>query len=306
MKNLSVQELADELGVSRQLIYYHAKKIKEGEKVYDETNRLVFTPEQQLKLQSFMTLEDDDAEESNDSKESKDVLQDEKTEKESLGSAEATAVVKEVTVQIDHPEQLSFTMDSKDELKEETDEKETPKEEVDETSNESEDEESDHTKSDEEENLVKEQDDEEKKTSEPEMNENVTDFIRTYVRKYMDQDDDPAQTMEQYFKVLEQQLYEKDLHIDRLAKLLDQQQQLLLVEQQKNIQLRLEYSNMSHTQESKEIHNRKINDSQGEKETSSNSPSTTQSETTASSQTNTNEPSPINSKPPKKWWQFWK
>ena len=306
MKNLSVQELADELGVSRQLIYYHAKKIKEGEKVYDETNRLVFTPEQQLKLQSFMTLEDDDAEESNGSKESKDVLQDEKTEKESLGSAEATAVVKEVTVQIDHPEQLSFTMDSKDELKEETDEKETSKEELDETSNASEDEESDHTKSDEEEKLVKEQDDEEKKTSEPEMNENVTDFIRTYVRKYMDQDDDPAQTMEQYFKVLEQQLYEKDLHIDRLAKLLDQQQQLLLVEQQKNIQLRLEYSNMSHTQESKEIHNKKINDSQGEKETSSNSPSTTQSETTASSQTNTNEPSPINSKPPKKWWQFWK
>ncbi|PMB84726.1 HTH domain-containing protein [Dolosicoccus paucivorans] len=313
MKNLSVQELADELGVSRQLIYYHAKKIKEDEKVYDETNRLVFTPEQQLKLQSFMTLEDDETQES---KESEDVLQDVKVEKddkdskESLESQEAVIEVKEVTVQIDKPEQLSFELDDKDELKEVAEE-DTSQGKKDDKAIENQtiiEEVKDSEQKETHETEKSNTEDENKETFDPEMNENVTDFIRTYVRKYMDQDDDPAQTMEQYFKLLEQQLYEKDLHIDRLAKLLDQQQQLLLIEQQKNIQLRLEYSNMSHAQDSKEDHKEKVDDSQEEKDTSPHPSSNTQ-ETNLSSQSNANEstqPSTANSKPSKKWWQFWK
>ncbi|MCR8969858.1 hypothetical protein [Facklamia sp. 7083-14-GEN3] len=52
---LTAQEFADELEVTRQLIYYHAKKIPNEEKVYNDENRLVFTKEQQMLLKSFMT-----------------------------------------------------------------------------------------------------------------------------------------------------------------------------------------------------------------------------------------------------------
>ncbi|MGX7109008.1 hypothetical protein [Facklamia miroungae] len=52
---LTAQEFADELEVTRQLIYYHAKKIPKEEKVYNKENKLVFTKEQQYLLKSFMT-----------------------------------------------------------------------------------------------------------------------------------------------------------------------------------------------------------------------------------------------------------
>ncbi len=54
-KNLTAQQLADELNVTRQLIYYHAKKLPKDSKTYDEDNTLVFTPEQQNILKSYMT-----------------------------------------------------------------------------------------------------------------------------------------------------------------------------------------------------------------------------------------------------------
>ena len=54
-KNLTAQQLADELKVTRQLIYYHAKKLPKNSKTYDEDNTLVFTPEQQEILKSYMT-----------------------------------------------------------------------------------------------------------------------------------------------------------------------------------------------------------------------------------------------------------
>lgn len=54
-KNLTAQQLADELGVTRQLIYYHAKKLPKNSKTYDDDNTLVFTPEQQDILKSYMT-----------------------------------------------------------------------------------------------------------------------------------------------------------------------------------------------------------------------------------------------------------
>ncbi|MHB0808053.1 MAG: hypothetical protein ACYCDV_01460 [Facklamia hominis] len=53
-KKLTAQEFADELGVTRQLIYYHAKKINSKDKIYED-NKLVFSPEQQDFLKSFMT-----------------------------------------------------------------------------------------------------------------------------------------------------------------------------------------------------------------------------------------------------------
>ena len=289
MKNLSVQEFADELGVSRQLIYYHAKKIKEDDKVYDETNRLVFTPEQQLKLQSFMTIEEVKEDKTKESalhdevqqEDDKDENLEEKIREEEIKEPfdkdlSNEKVAEEIQDQVD---EASFNKELQ------TDEVETEKE-IDETIVES------------EENIAKDH------STESEMNESVTDFIRTYVRQYMDQDDDPAKTMEQYFKLLEQQLYEKDLHIDRLARLLDQQQQLLLVEQQKNMQLRLEYSNISYTKDSDENHNNMINESQTEKETTPSEDSNPQQEQpiTDTSSATPNQPSVA----PKKWWQFWK
>lgn len=289
MKNLSVQEFADELGVSRQLIYYHAKKIKEDDKVYDETNRLVFTPEQQLKLQSFMTIEEVKEDKTKESalhdevqqEDDKDENLEEKIREEEIKEPfdkdlSNEKVAEEIQDQVD---EASFNKELQ------TDEVETEKE-IDETILES------------EENIAKDH------STESEMNESVTDFIRTYVRQYMDQDDDPAKTMEQYFKLLEQQLYEKDLHIDRLARLLDQQQQLLLVEQQKNMQLRLEYSNISYTKDSDENHNNMINESQTEKETTPSEDSNPQQEQpiTDTSSATPNQPSVA----PKKWWQFWK
>lgn len=54
-KDLTAQQFADKLGVTRQLIYYHAKKITPAEKVYNDENKLVFTPDQQIYLMSFMT-----------------------------------------------------------------------------------------------------------------------------------------------------------------------------------------------------------------------------------------------------------
>ena len=289
MKNLSVQEFADELGVSRQLIYYHAKKIKEDDKVYDETNRLVFTPEQQLKLQSFMTIEEVKEDKTKESA-LHDEVQQEDDKDENLEEKIREEEIKEpFDKDLSNEKVAEEIQDQADEAlfnKElQTDEVETEKE-IDETIVES------------EENIAKDH------STESEMNESVTDFIRTYVRQYMDQDDDPAKTMEQYFKLLEQQLYEKDLHIDRLARLLDQQQQLLLVEQQKNMQLRLEYSNISYTKDSDENHNNMINESQTEKETTPSEDSNPQQEQpiTDTSSATLNQPSVA----PKKWWQFWK
>lgn len=54
-KELTAQQFADKLEVTRQLIYYHAKKIPAQDKVYNEDNKLVFTPDQQEFLKSFMT-----------------------------------------------------------------------------------------------------------------------------------------------------------------------------------------------------------------------------------------------------------
>lgn len=54
-KNLTAQQLADELGVTRQLIYYHAKKLPAQEKIYDDDNTLVFSPSQQSEISSYMT-----------------------------------------------------------------------------------------------------------------------------------------------------------------------------------------------------------------------------------------------------------
>lgn len=53
-ENLTAQQFADKLGVTRQLIYYHAKKLDPANKVYNEDNKLVFTEEQQAFIQSFM------------------------------------------------------------------------------------------------------------------------------------------------------------------------------------------------------------------------------------------------------------
>ncbi|MBG9981317.1 DUF536 domain-containing protein [Facklamia lactis] len=54
-KDLTAQQFADELDVTRQLIYYHAKKIPPESKVYNDERKLVFTPDQQKFLKSFMT-----------------------------------------------------------------------------------------------------------------------------------------------------------------------------------------------------------------------------------------------------------
>ena len=75
-KNLTAQQLADELNVTRQLIYYHAKKLPKDSKTYDEDNTLVFTPDQQAILKSYMT---DTVKEKNTSKEEKKI-----SEKESV------------------------------------------------------------------------------------------------------------------------------------------------------------------------------------------------------------------------------
>lgn len=51
---LTVAEVSDALDVSRQLIYYHVKKIPDEEKIYNRSNQLVFNHEQVELLKQFM------------------------------------------------------------------------------------------------------------------------------------------------------------------------------------------------------------------------------------------------------------
>lgn len=60
MANLiTVTELAKELGVSKQLIYYHSKKISKDFQIRNQSNQLVFNEEQVNIIKGFITKTED-------------------------------------------------------------------------------------------------------------------------------------------------------------------------------------------------------------------------------------------------------
>lgn len=56
MSNLiTVAELAEELGVSKQLIYYHSNKISKDFQIKNQSNQLVFSPSQVDMIKGFIS-----------------------------------------------------------------------------------------------------------------------------------------------------------------------------------------------------------------------------------------------------------
>lgn len=56
MSNLiTVAELAEELGVSKQLIYYHSNKISKDFQIKNQSNQLVFSPSQADMMRGFIS-----------------------------------------------------------------------------------------------------------------------------------------------------------------------------------------------------------------------------------------------------------
>lgn len=56
MSNLiTVAELAEELGVSKQLIYYHSNKISKDFQIKNQSNQLVFSPSQVEMMKGFIS-----------------------------------------------------------------------------------------------------------------------------------------------------------------------------------------------------------------------------------------------------------
>lgn len=59
-KEISVAELAEELNVSKQLIYYHSKKISKEYQIRNQSNQLVFSQEQVDMIKGFIGNKQDD------------------------------------------------------------------------------------------------------------------------------------------------------------------------------------------------------------------------------------------------------
>lgn len=216
-KNLTAQQLADELKVTRQLIYYHAKKLPKNSKTYDEDNTLVFTPEQQEILKSYMT---DTLKEKNTQKiESKleeknaqtSVEEKEKTEandSETLNKTTTNKLTNDVSNELSNDETNDKSNVVKDEganTEDVSKKNERPSEQYSEA-----------------------------ETASYERSITVKGYINQAVK---DQIEGQKLTETEERQILIGELEEKNAQINTLHKLLDQQQQLALVAEQKRQKL---------------------------------------------------------------------
>lgn len=227
-KNLTAQQLADELGVTRQLIYYHAKKLPKNSKTYDDDNTLVFTPEQQDILKSYMT---DTLKEKASNKNEK------KSEKEIEESLDSNIKIEEVD-----KKNLNESKENKEshtiQNKEKTDEKVESSLEKEVTNADSNDKSKIATDVKPELSSVKDDnvgyEGDSFETSTHEKSVTVKDFIQQVVKDHLESQ---KKIESEERQTLIGELEEKNSQISTLHKLLDQQQQLALVAEQKHQKL---------------------------------------------------------------------
>lgn len=212
-KNLTAQQLADELNVTRQLIYYHAKKLPKDSKTYDEDNTLVFTPEQQNILKSYMT----------------------DTVKEKILSKNEEKKSEEKAPVIGEP------IEEKQEVNEEKQEKTVTNAVSNAASNEVSNDkrkvvEEDDVQTTKEHGVFVKEDGSPSNVEKasPEKSVTVKDFIQQAVKDHLDLQ---KKTDSEERQTLIGELEEKNAQISTLHRLLDQQQQLALVADQKHQKL---------------------------------------------------------------------
>lgn len=227
-KNLTAQQLADELGVTRQLIYYHAKKLPKNSKTYDDDNTLVFTPEQQDILKSYMT---DTLKEKTSNKNEK------KSEKEIKESVDSNIKIEEVEKKnLTESKENKKTNTTKNEEK--TNEKFESSLEKELTNGDSNDKTEMATNVKSKVSNVKEDDMYDEGNSievvSHEKSVTVKDFIQQVVKDHLETQ---KKIESEERQTLIGELEEKNSQISTLHKLLDQQQQLALVAEQKHQKL---------------------------------------------------------------------
>lgn len=223
-KNLTAQQLADELNVTRQLIYYHAKKLPKDSKTYDEDNTLVFTPDQQGILKSYMT----------------DTLKEKNAQKNEKLPIEKTTVVQEKSsVEIEKNSESKDDSNDKTKLESVSNDVTNDKSTVltnDKTKGVKEFDKDDEGSLEEgvKSNGTSENVGNEEGTASYEKTVTVKDFIQQAVKDHLEVQ---KKVESEERQTLIGELEEKNAQISTLHKLLDQQQQLALVAEQKHQKL---------------------------------------------------------------------
>lgn len=223
-KNLTAQQLADELNVTRQLIYYHAKKLPKDSKTYDEDNTLVFTPDQQGILKSYMT----------------DTLKEKNAQKNEKLPIEKTTVVQEKSsVEIEKNSESKDDSNDKTKLENVSNDVTNDKSTVltnDKTKGVKEFDKDDEGSLEEgvKSNGTSENVGNEEGTASYEKTVTVKDFIQQAVKDHLEVQ---KKVESEERQTLIGELEEKNAQISTLHKLLDQQQQLALVAEQKHQKL---------------------------------------------------------------------
>lgn len=219
-KNLTAQQLADELGVTRQLIYYHAKKLPPQEKIYDNDNTLVFSPSQQNVISSYMTDTIKDTKNETQHKNTNDVKANALTHSEGQKARiiQTKQVTNKATNSLSNVKTASLTESLSKEKEEEALSTET--------------------------NDANQEPDNNKEQREVSVsnteNTNRSESVKMYIQQVLrDQVGAlyPVQQQEQMNEKLFAELEEKNQQISTLHKLLDQQQQLAIIAEQKHQKL---------------------------------------------------------------------
>lgn len=227
-KNLTAQQLADELNVTRQLIYYHAKKLPKDSKTYDEDNTLVFTPDQQDILKSYMTdtLKEKNAQKNeklptekttvNQEKSSVKIEENRKSKVDSNDKTGAESASNDLSNAESNDKSNNLTNDKPEDVKDFVEDDDKPVEE--------------NVKPD---KNTKELDNDQG-TASYEKTVTVKDFIQQAVKDHLEVQ---KKVESEERQTLIGELEEKNAQISTLHKLLDQQQQLALVAEQKHQKL---------------------------------------------------------------------
>ena len=232
--HLTAQELADHLQVTRQLIYYHAKKIPHEEKVYSEDNKLVFTPEQQVLLKSFMTETFDSQKSLANVDGDKEALKDKMQFDIPVSDEEENFVPpfeREFTYDPELAKQISLVMQNEEESNENSFKPLSSKESEEENiKGEPLDTISAQTIKSETKTVDKSSSLSENYSQEPLIRQFIESTVKEQLQEKWLQDEEERQ-------YLIEELQTKNRQISDLHQLLDQQQQLMLLTEQKNHQL---------------------------------------------------------------------
>ena len=230
-KDLTAQQFAEELDVTRQLIYYHAKKIAPEEKVYNDEGKLVFTPDQQEYLKSFMTDTPFDKEKEDNSVKSNGQIKDKQfadyQENNEKLFSESELVKPEFTYDPELARQIALVLQNEHQAK--MAEKETVKDLTDSDNKYSNQDKKENTseKTFEQENKIQ---DKNSLTNKQAIKEYIQEIVREQLQEKWLQDESER-------NLLIEELNAKNKQITELHQLLDQQQQLMLMTERKNVKM---------------------------------------------------------------------